>query len=128
MSKGTFTATGTFTTSGGGRGHLVAAVVVVVILAGEWVFGHVWWLLGITAGIGGAGAFLYVLAVRYHERRGVIVAAGFAELHARQREQLPPVQQPTQLAAGVHLHLSGPEAVELARQLVDGQRAALPPA
>ncbi len=126
MSKGTFTATGTFTTSGGGRGHLVAGAVVVVVLVLEWLAAHAVVLLAVTGGIGVTGAGLYVLAVRYHERRGVIVAAGFAELHDRQREQLPPVQQPGQLAAGVHLHLAGPEAVELARQLIDGQRPPIP--
>jgi hypothetical protein len=125
MSKGTFTATGTFTTSGGGgRGYLVAAAAVVVILVGEWVFGHVWWLLGITVGIGGAGAFLYVLAVRYHERRGVIVAAGFAELHAHHAE-LPPHAPPAVVNhyhQDIHIHGSAPEQVAaVIRQAIPGR-------
>ncbi len=122
--KGTWEGSGTFTTSGGGRGHLAAGAAVLVVLVLEWLAAHAVVLLAVTGGIAGATGVLYVLAVRYHERRGVIVAAGFAEFHARQREQLPPVQQPAQLAAGVHLHLAGPEAVELARQLVEQRPAA----
>ena len=128
MSTRKFTASGTINLSGGGGGRvaLVVVIAIPVILILEWIFGHAYLLLGVTVAIAVAGVAAYIVLVRYWERRGVIVAAGFTQLHATTASQLPPRQQYAPLTGGVHLHLDGPEAVELARQLVIQQPALLP--
>lgn len=108
------------------RGIAALGLGVLAVIAALWLWARLYWLIGIAAGIVVATAVIYWRLVRHWDRRGVIMTGRFAELHAQQQAQLPQQAPAAAIGGGVHLHLYGPEGIELARQIVEGQRAALP--